>query len=91
MAHSCVRVAAMVVSEINERLSPKSEPPITKATIMGSSMPVFSARPTATGVSATMVPTLVPTESEMKQAARELEFEKAAYIRDEIARIKAGK
>ena len=28
---------------------------------------------------------------EMKQAARELEFEKAAYIRDEIARIKAGK
>ena len=28
---------------------------------------------------------------EMKQAARELEFEKAAFIRDEIARIKAGK
>ena len=28
---------------------------------------------------------------EMKQAARELEFEKAAYIRDEIARIKSGK
>ena len=28
---------------------------------------------------------------EMKQAARELEFEKAAYLRDEIARIKAGK
>lgn len=28
---------------------------------------------------------------EMKQAARELEFEKAAYLRDEIARIKNGK
>ena len=28
---------------------------------------------------------------EMKQAARELEFEKAAFIRDEIARIKSGK
>ncbi|MBR6782671.1 MAG: excinuclease ABC subunit UvrB [Clostridia bacterium] len=28
---------------------------------------------------------------EMKQAAKELEFEKAAYIRDEIARIKSGK
>ena len=28
---------------------------------------------------------------EMKQAARELEFEKAAYIRDEIARIRSGK
>ena len=28
---------------------------------------------------------------EMKQAAKELEFEKAAYLRDEIARIKSGK
>ena len=29
--------------------------------------------------------------TEMKQAARELEFEKAAFIRDEIARIRSGK
>ena len=28
---------------------------------------------------------------EMKQAAKELEFEKAAFLRDEIARIKSGK
>jgi len=28
---------------------------------------------------------------EMKQAAKELEFEKAAFIRDEIARIRSGK
>ena len=28
---------------------------------------------------------------EMKQAAKELEFEKAAYLRDEIARIRSGK
>ena len=28
---------------------------------------------------------------EMKQAARELEFEKAAYLRDEIARLRSGK
>ena len=28
---------------------------------------------------------------EMKQAAKELEFEKAAFIRDEIARLKSGK
>ncbi len=28
---------------------------------------------------------------EMKQAARELEYEKAAYIRDEIARLRSGK
>ena len=72
MAHSWVRVAAMVVSDIKERLSPKREPPTTRATIMGRVMPVFSARPTATGVRATMVPTLVPTEREMKQAARKM-------------------
>ncbi len=29
--------------------------------------------------------------AEMKQAARELEFEKAAYLRDEIARLRSGK
>ncbi len=29
--------------------------------------------------------------AEMKKAARELEFEKAAYIRDEIARLRSGK
>ncbi len=29
--------------------------------------------------------------AEMKRAARELEFEKAAYIRDEIARLRSGK
>ena len=32
-------------------------------------MPVFSARPVATGVRATIVPTLVPIEREMKQEA----------------------
>ena len=29
--------------------------------------------------------------AEMKQAAKELEFEKAAYLRDEIARLRSGK
>ena len=28
---SCVRVAAMVVSEMNDRLSPKNDPPTTTA------------------------------------------------------------
>ena len=28
---------------------------------------------------------------EMKQAAKDLEFEKAAFLRDEIARLKSGK
>ena len=69
ITQSCVLVEAMVVSEINERLSPKNEPPTTMATIYGRSIPVFSANPMATGVRATIVPTLVPMESEMKHAA----------------------
>ena len=55
---------------MKERLSPKKEPPTTIATMRGSVEPVCSAMPTATGVSATTVPTEVPIESEMKQAAR---------------------
>ncbi len=69
MSHSCVLVAAMVVSDMKERLSPKNAPPITMATMKGNSTAVFSAIPTATGVKATMVPTEVPTDKEMKQAA----------------------
>jgi len=34
---------------------------------------------------------LAELERQMKRAAEELEFEKAAYLRDEIARVKAGK
>ena len=60
----------MVVSEINERLSPKKEPPTTTAVIMAVVAPVCKAMPAAMGVNATMVPTLVPMLSEMKQAAR---------------------
>ena len=66
----CVEVATIVVSEMNERLSPKNEPPTTTAVIMAMLVPVCSATPAAMGVRATMVPTLVPTEMEMKQAAR---------------------
>ena len=72
MSQPCVLVAAMVVSDINDRLSPKSDPPTTTATINGSAISVRSASPTATGVSATMVPTLVPIDNEMKQAARKM-------------------
>jgi len=60
---------AMVVSEMNDRLSPKKEPPTTMATMKGISIPVLCANPVATGVRATIVPTLVPIESEMKQEA----------------------
>ena len=67
--HPCVEVATIVVSEIKERLSPKKEPPTTTAVSRGMLVPVDEAIPTAMGVSATMVPTLVPMLSEMKQAA----------------------
>ena len=68
--HSCVRVATTVVSLMNERLSPKNDPPATTATTKGSELPVEVATPAAMGVRATMVPTLVPMLMEMKQAAR---------------------
>lgn len=62
----------MVVSEMNERLSPKKAPPTTIPVMKARFMSVFSAMPAATGTSATMVPTEVPMESEMKQAARKM-------------------
>ena len=62
----------MVVSEINERLSPKSAPPTTIATIHATSHPICCARAEAMGVSATIVPTDVPTDNEVKQAARNI-------------------
>ena len=57
------------MSEINDKLSPKKDPPTTTATMNGRAISVFSASPTATGVRATIVPTLVPMDREMKQAA----------------------
>ena len=70
--HPCVWVAIIVVSEMNERLSPKNEPPTIMAVIIARSVPVSCANPTAIGVSAAMVPTLVPMLSEMKHAARNI-------------------
>ena len=66
----CVEVATIVVSEMNERLSPKNEPPTTTAVRKAMLVSVCSAIPAAMGVSATIVPTLVPTLTEMKHAAR---------------------
>ena len=68
----CVDVATMVVSEMKERLSPKKEPPTTTAVIIGTLIPVCVAMPAAIGVRATMVPTLVPMEIEIKHAARKI-------------------
>ena len=68
--HSCVLVATTVVSLMNDRLSPKNDPPTTIATTKGNELPVELAIPAAIGVRATMVPTLVPILIDMKQAAR---------------------
>ena len=73
-----VRVAAMVVSEMKERLSPKNAPPTMMAVMNagldnGPEKPPrasSSAIPAATGTSATIVPTLVPMDMDMKHEAR---------------------
>ena len=66
----CVWVATTVVSLMNDRLSPKKEPPTTMAVSNATLEPVEWAMPTAIGVRAAMVPTLVPTLRDMKHAAR---------------------
>ena len=68
--HPCVWVATTVVSLMNDMLSPKKEPPTTIAVSNATLEPVELAIPAAMGVRAAMVPTLVPTLRDMKQAAR---------------------
>ena len=63
----CVLVAAIVVSEIIERLSPNMAPPTIEAIISGIEIPAFSAKPTAIGPTAAIVPTLVPVAIDKKQ------------------------
>ena len=70
MPQPCVRVAAIVVSEINERLSPKKAPLATMATTWACESPRFPASPRAIETRATIVPTLVPMERDMKHEAR---------------------
>ena len=72
ISHPCVRVAMMVVSEMKERLSPNIAPLMTTPSIMASGIPARSAIPTATGAKATIVPTDVPTDVEMKQAVMKI-------------------
>ena len=66
MLHPCELVAAIVVSEMNDRLSPKKAPPTTTAVSRAAGEPVDCANPAAMGTSATMV----PIERDMKQVAR---------------------
>ncbi len=62
-----VRVAAMVVSEMTDMLSPNMAPPTTAPSIHSMEMPLEVLRPRAKGVTVAMVPQLVPMASEMKQ------------------------
>ena len=67
ISHPCVLTAAIVVSEIMDRLSPNMAPPTTAPAQSASEKPVFSLIPTAIGARAVIVPTEVPIEIEIKQ------------------------
>ncbi len=66
----CVRVAAIVVSEIKDRLSPNIAPPTMADKLIANIPGTDSSKPTASGASATTVPTDVPIESDIKQDVR---------------------
>ena len=66
----CDVVAAMVVSEMKDRLSPKKAPPTTTPTYNGRLSPVAVASPAAMGTRATMHPTLVPMAMLTKHVVR---------------------
>ena len=67
IAHPCPLQAAMVVSEIKERLSPNIAPPITAPTHSGAAKPEAVDTARAIGVISVMVPTEVPMARETKQ------------------------
>ena len=65
-----VRVAAMVVSEIIDMLSPNMAPPITAPMSSAGLSPNGPANPSAIGVTAAIVPQEVPMASEMRHETR---------------------
>ena len=67
ISHPCVLTAAIVVSEIIDRLSPNMAPQTTAPIQIGSANPVFSLILTAIGARAAIVPIEVPMEIEIKQ------------------------
>ena len=62
-------------------------PLTTTPSINASGIPAFSAIPTATGAKATMVPTEVPTEIEIKQAAMKIPAASKLPGRRDIVRL----
>ena len=71
-AQPCVFVAAIVVSEIMERLSPNIAPPTQAAMMRGAEMPLFSPMPAAIGMMAATVPMDVPVAVPMKAEMRKI-------------------
>ena len=67
ISQPCVFTAAIVVSEIIDKLSPNIAPHTTAPMQIAISYPVFSLIPTAIGASAAIVPIDVPIETEIKQ------------------------
>ena len=65
-------VAAIVVSEIIERLSPNIEPPNKAPDISGNEAPLLSANATAIGPIATIAPTEVPVAVDKKEAIKKI-------------------
>ena len=68
ISHPCPLHAAIVVSEINDRLSPNIAPPMTDATQNARSKPDAFETAAAIGTSKVIVPTEVPIATETKQA-----------------------
>ena len=68
ISQPCPLQAAIVVSEIKERLSPNIAPPITDATQNASSNPDAAETADAIGTRSVIVPTDVPIATETKQA-----------------------
>ena len=65
-------VAAIVVSEIIERLSPNIDPPSKAPEISGNEAPLLSASETAIGPIATIAPTEVPVAVDKKAAIKKI-------------------
>ncbi|MNX95765.1 hypothetical protein D3C86_1280540 [compost metagenome] len=65
-------VAAIVVSEIIERLSPNMEPPNNDPAINGIEAPLLSAKLIAIGPKATIEPTEVPVAVDKKEAIKKI-------------------
>ena len=68
IAQPMLCVAAMVVSEITERLSPNIAPESSAAPIKPSGESLFSASSITTGANVTIDPTEVPDANERKEA-----------------------